>query len=55
MGTNFDKVEFDDKAGMIPRAAHQFFNSIKEINETATNEGKSPPFFELLIQFVEVS
>ena len=55
MGTNFDNSEFHDEAGMIPRAAHQLFDSIKEIKETAISEGKSPPSFELSIQFVEVS
>ena len=58
MGSNSDKIELPDKcdkAGMIPRAAQQFFDSIETIKAKASSEGKTEPSFELSTQFVEVS
>ena len=54
MGSNSDGIERHN-AGMIPRAARQFFDSIEAIKSKAIKEETSVPSFELSIQFVEVS
>ena len=54
MGTSFDSSTFDDKMGIIPRAAYQIFSTMQERKKLARDAAKSEPTFEVCVQFIEV-
>lgn len=57
MGTSFETSQSVDQqtAGIIPRAAHHFFDGIVRRQEEARKAGKVAPSFEVAVQFIEVS
>lgn len=55
MGTSFDVATTADMQGIIPRAVHHVFDGIHRRKLDVSEIGLLKPFFQVSVQYIEVS